>query len=152
MLHQESCELFFFLVFFSGSSQFCRCLLLQWNRASLNAIWNPAALFVQPWAAFLPFFAWALLLKGLLNPATWQRCLGELMWPVILTITNTQNQELCWNLAPVRLEKQLWSLFNIVAEPPKFYVPIVPCTVGWVWLSFTQCICAQTCQWHDLCL
>lgn len=83
--------------FFSRLSQFWSCLLLKWNVVSLNAILNPAVMFVQPWAAFLPFFAWALLLKGLLIPATLQSYLWELMWPIYWALTNTQNQELSWN-------------------------------------------------------
>lgn len=123
-----------FVCFFPDLSQFWRCLLLQWNIVSLKAILNLAALFVQPWAAFLPFFAWALLLKALLIPATLQRCLWELMWPISWPLTNTQNQELCWNSGSSKTRKTILISSQYSSRAPKI---LCAYTVGWVWLSLT---------------
>lgn len=120
---------------------------------SLNAILNPAALFVQHWAAFLPFFAWALLLKGLLIPATLQRCLWELMWPVSWPLTDTQNQELCWNSGSSKTRKTV-----LISSQYSSRAPQILCACSSLYSRLSLAVlgmvhnCAQTCQWHDLCV
>lgn len=55
MLHQKPNELSFLL--YSDSSQCLKVFALTVKCVSLDMVLNPAALFVQPWAAFLSFSA-----------------------------------------------------------------------------------------------
>lgn len=136
-------------LFFSVPSQFWRCLLLQWNTVSLNSVLNPAVLFVQPWAAFLPFFAWVLLLKGLLVPATVQRCLWELMWPVSWPVS--WNPKLCWNSGSSKTRKTVWISSQYICRAPQ-----ILCAYSSLYNRLSLAVldmvhvCAQTCQWHKL--